>query len=181
MNVANIFDRYKITIVDGKCIDPIRGISVKATPEEIVRQKTIRFLMKRLGVPQNRIIVEKTLNSLGVSGNRKRIDIGILDNEDRIMGVVECKASLLRIDEAAHAQAVDYLRSLNVRYFFVTDGISFYGYYLDSVQFVRLETIPVYDLLLEQAGDNFVDNTTVVATREVQHRRKGLENEGELS
>ena len=82
--------------------------------------------------------------SLGVSGSKKRIDIGILDEEDLIMAVVECKASLLGIDEAAHAQAEDYLRSLNTRYFFVTDGNSITGYFFNTLQFIKLEEIPKY-------------------------------------
>ncbi len=145
MNVKTIFDRYKVVIKDDKCYDPIRQIFVRATPEEIVRQKTLKFLMKRLEIPQEKIIVEKALSSLGVSGSRKRIDIGILDNSNLITGIVECKASLLKIDEAAHAQAEDYLRRLNIRYFFVTDGNSFFGYYYDTIQFVRLEEMPKYD------------------------------------
>ena len=144
MNVKSIFDRYKVPTVDDKCFDPIRQIYVKATPEEIVRQKTIKYLMKRLEVPQKKIIIERSLGSLGVSGSKKRIDIGILDEEDLIMAVVECKASLLGIDEAAHAQAEDYLRSLNTRYFFVTDGNSITGYFFNTLQFIKLEEIPKY-------------------------------------
>lgn len=144
MNVKAIFDRYKVTVEDDKCFDPIRQIHVKATPEEIVRQKTIKYLMKRLEVPQAKIIIERSLGSLGVNGSKKRIDIGILDEDDLIMTVIECKASLLGIDEAAHAQAEDYLKLLNTRYFFVTDGNTFTGYFYNTVQFIRLEEIPKY-------------------------------------
>ena len=90
-------------------------------------------------VPQDKIIVERALGSLGVAGSRKRIDIGILDADDLIMAVVECKASLIGIDEAAHAQAENYLREINTRYFFVTDGVRFSGYYFDTQQFIKLE------------------------------------------
>ena len=38
-----------------KIYDPIRQKYLLLTPEEDVRQKTIKFLMKRLGVPQDRI------------------------------------------------------------------------------------------------------------------------------
>lgn len=79
MEVSSIFACYKIKLNDNKVYDPIRRIYVKATPEEIVRQKTIKFLQLRLKVPQDKIIVERALGSLGVAGSRKRIDIGILD------------------------------------------------------------------------------------------------------
>ena len=144
MNVKAIFDRYKVAVIDDKCFDPIRQIYVKATPEEIVRQKTIKYMMNRLEIPRTKIIIERSLGSLGVSGSRKRIDIGVLDEEDLIMAVVECKASLLGIDEAAHAQAEDYLKRLNTRYFFVTDGNSITGYYFNTLQFIKLEEIPKY-------------------------------------
>ena len=145
MEVSSIFARYKIKLNDNKVYDPIRQIYVKATPEEIVRQKTIKFLLLRLKVPQDKIIVERALGSLGVAGSRKRIDIGILDADDLIMAVVECKASLIGIDEAAHAQAENYLREINTRYFFVTDGVRFSGYYFDTLQFIKLEEIPQYE------------------------------------
>ena len=145
MNVLSIFNRYKVQIVDDTIFDPIREKYVHLTPEEIVRQKTIKFLMKRLGVPANKIIVERGLRTLGVEGSSKRIDIGILDDDDLIMAVVECKASLARNDEAASRQAQDYLLQLNTRYFFVTDGSVFNGYYYDTTQFIRLEEIPKYD------------------------------------
>ena len=145
MEVSSIFARYKIKINDNNVYDPIRRIYVKATPEEIVRQKTIKFLQLRLKVPQDKIIVERALGSLGVAGSRKRIDIGILDADDLIMAVVECKASLIGIDEAAHAQAENYLREINTRYFFVTDGVRFSGYYFDIQQFIKLEKIPQYE------------------------------------
>ncbi len=144
MNVNSIFNRYKVKIENDKIYDPIRNKYVHLTPEEIVRQKTIKFLMKRLEVPQNKIIVERRLDTLGVKDVRRRIDIGVLDEEDILMAVVECKASLIGIEEAAHIQAQNYLQDLNTRYFFVTDGSIFLGYYYDTTQYIRLENIPQY-------------------------------------
>ena len=145
MNVKNIFDRYKVQIVEDTIFDPIRQKYVHLTPEEIVRQKTIKYLLKRLHVPQSKIIVERSLGSLGVKGNKRRIDIGILDEEDLLIGVVECKASLTQNSEAAFLQAQNYLLDLNTRYFFVTDGVKFSGYYYDTQQFIKLEDIPKYE------------------------------------
>ncbi len=78
MNIKSIFDRYKVQIADGKIYNPIRQKYLRITPEEIVRQKTIKFLMKRLGVPQNKIIVERGLNTLGVEGVMCRMISGYL-------------------------------------------------------------------------------------------------------
>ncbi len=145
MNVRSIYDRYKVKIEDGMIYDPIRQKLVRLTPEELVRQKTIRFLTRRLGVPEWRLVVEKGLGWFGVEGSRKRIDIGVLDEENLIMAVVECKAPPMIDSEAAYRQAGDYLLELDTRYFFVTDGLEFDGYYYDTTQFIRLEQIPKYD------------------------------------
>ena len=145
MNVKSIFDRYKVPIVDEKIYDPVRQINLRVTPEEIVRQKTIKFLMKRLGVPQSKIIVERGLNTLGVEGVKRRIDIGILDEEGLLMAIVECKAKLSKNGESAFIQAQDYLLDLNTRYFFVTDGVTFSGWYYDTLQNIQLDEIPKYE------------------------------------
>ena len=145
MNVESIFNRYKLKIKNDQIYDPIRQKFLRLTPEEIVRQKTIKFLINRLGVPQDKIIVERGLNTLGVEGVMRRIDIGILDEEGLLMAVVECKASLARNKEAAFIQARDYLLDLNTRYFFITDGKIFSGWYFDTVQNIELAEIPKYD------------------------------------
>lgn len=146
MNVGKIYAKYKVRTVKNTIFDPIRQIYLRLTPEEIVRQKTVTFLINGLEVPQNKILIERSLGTLGVAGSRKRIDIGILDDEGLLMGIVECKASLVCNDEAACLQAQNYLRGLHARYFFVTDGFIFNGYYYDKLQFVRLEEIPRYNM-----------------------------------
>lgn len=144
MDVSGIFNRYKVKIDGDKIFDPIRNHYVHMTPEEGVRQKTIKYLMQRLKVPQKKIIVERSLSSLGVPGNRKRIDIGVLGDDDLIMAVIECKQALWN-GENAYAQAQDYLETLNTRYFFVTDGRVIDGFFWNTLQFIRLENIPTYD------------------------------------
>ena len=145
MNVGNIYQRYKLQIKDSQIFDPIRQKYVKQTPEEVVRQKTIKFLINRLKVPKDNIIVERSLGTLGVAGSKKRIDIGILDEEGLLMAVVECKAGTIRGQESPYLQAQDYLIELNTRYFFVTDELEFNGYFWNTEQFIRLEEIPKYD------------------------------------
>ena len=61
------------------------------------------------------------------------------------MAVVECKATKAYNAEDAFVQAQDYLRELNTRYFFVTDGMIFEGYYYDTVEDIKLDTIPKYE------------------------------------
>lgn len=145
MNVKSIFDRYKVRIEDDRIYDPIRQKFVHLTPEELVRQKTVKFLTRRLGVPEDRLIIERGLNTLSVLGIKRRIDIGVFDDEGLLMAVIECKASLAHGSEAAFKQAQGYLLDLNTRYFFVTDGITMDGWYYDTEQNIQLKNIPGYD------------------------------------
>ena len=117
MRVTSVFRRYKVKKVRDQVYDPIRKKYVRVTPEEFVRQQTIQFLIDYLGVPQDRIIVERTLSRLGVEGDRRRIDIGILDQEGEITAVVECKESIVGDHEAACVQAQDYLQALHAKFF----------------------------------------------------------------
>ena len=53
-------DKYK---QDTTCLyDPIRHLLVQKTPEEEVRQKTIKFLQDELGVPVDRVLVEESMS-----------------------------------------------------------------------------------------------------------------------
>ena len=148
MEVTLIFKRYKVKQAKGKIFDPIRKKYVQATPEEYIRQKTISFLVDYMKVPSERIIVERSLSTLGVEGNRRRIDIGILDPEDKLNAVVECKYSLGGHNEPAFIQAQEYLMDLHARYFFVTDGMTFKGYRYKYMCFEQLEKIPKYEELI---------------------------------
>lgn len=145
MNVEKIFARYKLNIDGDKIFDLVRHKYINLTPEEVVRQQTLKFLINRLAVPQDKIIVERSLGTLGVKGNKKRIDIGILDEDGIIMAVVECKAPNAYDPDTTFFQAQNYLRELNTRYFFVTDGKSFNGYYYDTVEDIKLDTVQKYD------------------------------------
>ena len=149
MDVYNIFKKYKLKINGDKIYDPIREKFVKLTPEEIVRQKTICFLTKHLNTPKDKLCVEVALSTFGLANNRKRIDIGIFDDNKNLIGIVECKANLIGYNDSPFIQAIDYVTLLNVKYYFVVDGEYFHGYYYDSSndQFVKLEAIPMYDEL----------------------------------
>ena len=150
MIVTSIFKRYRVKKVKDQVYDPIRKKYVHATPEELVRQKTIKFLTEYLKVPKERIIIERTLSRLGVEGDRRRIDVGILDSKSELIAVVECKESIVGDHEAAFIQAQDYLHSLHAKIFFVTDGMTFKGYRFNRMSFIQLEEIPQYEQWVQQ-------------------------------
>lgn len=151
MYIFDIVRRYKLDIREGTIFDPIRKKYVSLTPEERIRQQTIRYLMKRLNVPPNRIGVEKTLHQLGDEGNKKRVDICIFDQNGVVIAIVECKAYYIGGQEDPYRQALDYVTSLNIRNYFVVDGYEMCGYHFNKAlsQFEPFYQIPRYEELLQ--------------------------------
>ena len=64
--------------------DPIRQKDVPATPEELVRQATVKFLMDEVKVPQNLIAVEFALSTVE-SSTDDRVDILVQDFKDNFL------------------------------------------------------------------------------------------------
>ena len=150
MYIHQIFKRYKLSIQEGKIFDPIRKKYVTNTPEEAVRQKTIKLLVQRLGVPENKINVEKSLHQLGDTGNNRRVDICIFDERNVIVAIIECKAHYVGNKESPYIQALDYVMSLNVYNYFVVDGYEIMGFYYNKKlrQFEPYQQIPNYNELI---------------------------------
>lgn len=153
MNIAKDLKRYKLkTDESGKLYDPIRQIYVPATPEEIVRQRIIRYLINRMKVPADKIVVEQGLVKFGVNdeeNRKKRIDIGFYGYYNDLAAIIECKAYSIKNAEAPYIQAADYVRNLKIPAYFVTDGVILegYNYYYETDRFVKMHEIPMYDEL----------------------------------
>lgn len=153
MNIEKEFKRYRIKTKGKQIFDPIRGKFVRRTPEEAVRHKMICYLLEELNVPREYIGVEKALSSLGLAGNRKRVDICLYSPNGRVLGVIECKAYHIADGEEPYHQALDYISALEATYEFVVDGIEIFAFqYVPRLdQFVKLETVPSFAEMLENA------------------------------
>ena len=101
----------------------IRGKSVPATPEEMVRQRILNWLIKGKGWPSNRIKLERSYTWVGDS-NRHRIrpDIELLDSKKRVSVLVECKAPQIPLGATVENQALDYARKANPDQIWITNG-----------------------------------------------------------
>lgn len=150
MYINHIFKRYKLKIEDNRIYDPIRKKFVALTPEERVRQKTLKYMIQRMKVPADKIGVEKSLSSLGDIGNRKRVDICIWGPDEEILAIIECKAGDTAGWDSPYIQAIDYVESLHVLNYFVVDEWDINGYHYNSnrCQFDPIEDIPTYEELL---------------------------------
>jgi len=110
----------KTRIVEGKkeVFDPVRKRYVACTPEEMVRQAYIKYLIEILEIPIANIAVEKKLL---VNRQTRRFDIVIyLKGECAV--VVECKAATIDLSEDTLCQAAAYNSVLQAKYIVLFNG-----------------------------------------------------------
>ena len=93
----------KTRIINGRkeLFDPIRKRYVACTPEEIVRQAYIKYLIEVLEIPIANIAVEKKLL---INRQMRRFDI-VVSGKGQCVVVVECKAPTVALSEEALFQA----------------------------------------------------------------------------
>ena len=130
--------------------DPVRNIFVQCTPEEEVRQKTILFLQRDLGVPIERISVEESMAHVK-RGKRGRADIVVYrdDKKKEALLVIECKAPEVDVScYIVREQAEGYLKILDADYYMLINGHQIIMYKYNSGLAIEIEGIPSYRELL---------------------------------
>ena len=154
MHIEEIFDNIELEKFqrDGDCIyDPIRSFLLAATPEEIVRQKTIVILHKNLGIPINRIFVEESMAHTK-KGARGRADIVVYRDDEctDVLMIIECKAPHINVlgDEVFN-QASGYREILNAEYIMLINGIEAIIYYYNDGEYFEVKDIPSLEELLK--------------------------------
>ena len=115
-------------VSDGKeyFLDPVRERMILKTPEEIIRQTMVQFLLKVIHVPSNMLQVEMLLSKYGVDSIR-RADLVIeryTKSKDVIspLAIIECKAPEIMLGDAEIQQVCDYADCLGADYIAVTNG-----------------------------------------------------------
>ena len=103
--------------------DPIRRKQIIITPEEMVRQLVICYLINNQQYNKNRISVEKKLL---VNGLDKRFDLLVYDAEVSPYLLIECKAPEVPIRQEVFDQISRYNLALKVPYLMVTNGLKTY-------------------------------------------------------
>lgn len=130
--------------------DPIRKKEVPDTPEEQVRQATIRFLLDVVKVPEGEISVEFEL---------MRVDPKTEDRADIVVHnfrageplskpwlLVECKAPGEYTWEGLQVQLNKYLKILTPKYVMLALGDTTRYFVLnpETRRFTKIETLPEY-------------------------------------
>lgn len=153
-NVECIFNSIKLheRKQDEKCyFDPIRYFLVQKTPEEEVRQKTIIFIQKKLGILIERIRVEEPMCHVK-KGLRGRADIVVYrdDKQEEALMVIECKAPYIDVEcNVVLDQAIRYRDILNAEYIMLVNGVNAVVYQFKNGKLKEVDKIPSYQELLK--------------------------------
>lgn len=153
-NIKKIFNAIKLNKYKPSStsyFDPVRKYFVQKTPEEAIRQKTIKFLEEDLGIPLNRLRVEESMAHVKLRA-KGRADIVVYrdDNKNHPLMVIECKAPEIDIScEEVREQAERYRNILKADYIMLINGVQIIIYKYDSNQYLELDDIPTYEDLLE--------------------------------
>lgn len=124
----------------------IRKKYLVLTPEEIVRQLILHYLVEEKGYPKNRIRAEMGLE---VNTMTKRCDILVFNKALEPVLLVECKSAKVKVDHKVFDQIAQYNMTLKVPYLLVTNGPVNYCSIINQEEksFEFLEEIPDYDLI----------------------------------
>ena len=153
-NIKKIFNAIKLNKYKPSStsyFDPVRKYFVQKTPEEAIRQKTIKVLEEYLGIPLNRLRVEESMAHVKLRA-KGRADIVVYrdDNKNHPLMVIECKAPEIDIScEEVREQAERYRNILKADYIMLINGVQIIIYKYDSNQYLELDDIPTYEDLLE--------------------------------
>ena len=134
----------------GMLYDPIRKKDVPDTPEERVRQATIRFLLDVVKVPEHLITVEFGLCAIDPATD-DRVDIVVNNFREgapleKPWLLVECKAPGEYTWEALQVQLNRYLKVLTPKYVMLALGDATAYFALDAAtrRFTKIANLPVY-------------------------------------
>lgn len=130
--------------------DPIRKKEVPATPEEHVRQDTVRFLLDQIKVPEHLMTVEFGLCAIDPKTD-DRVDIIVHDFSsgarlDKPWLLVECKAPGEYTWQSLQAQLNRYLELVSPQYVMLAlgDAVRFFALDRASGQFKKIDALPEY-------------------------------------
>jgi len=148
--LLNYQSQLQLKVSKGKryIFDLIRKKYLVLTPEEIVRQLIILYLIEEKNYPKNKIRVEMGLT---VNELTKRCDILIFNKNFEPVLLVECKAATVKINQKVFEQIATYNMTLQVPYLLVTNGPQNYCSFIDHERqrFDFLKEIPDYNTIKE--------------------------------
>ncbi len=125
--------------------DAIRNKFLVNTPEEWVRQNTVKYFHEELGFPLSLFVLEK---SFQLNRRTKRADIVIYNNSGEAKILIECKRPSIKITQSTFDQAFRYNLVLNIPYLVMTNGEELYCCRVDGDKVTFVKDIPSYQDLM---------------------------------
>lgn len=116
---------FKTKVIDGKTtiFDIIRKKYIVITPEEIVRQHIIHYLIDHMKYPKSLMAVE---DGLKVNKMQKRSDVVVYDKSGNIFLAVECKSTKVKLTQSSMDQLSIYNQHYKSQYLALTNGVQMY-------------------------------------------------------
>lgn len=137
---------YKTRKFEGKTsiFDIIRKKYIVITPEEIVRQHLIHFLINQMKYPKTLIAVE---DGLKVNRMQKRSDVVVYDKVGNVFLAVECKSTKVKLSQYTMDQLSIYNQRYKSKFLAVTNGIQLYICKIDyrNKQAVFMDKFPAFE------------------------------------
>lgn len=100
-------------------LDLIRKKWLVLTPEELVRQLFIDYLIRRMNYPAGRIAVEKQIR---LDRTVRRFDLVIYNSVMSPFLMIECKSPDVRLDEMVVSQVVRYNLAVKADFLCIVNG-----------------------------------------------------------
>ncbi len=136
-------EKRKIKDIEGRAyiFDIIRKKYILLSPEEIVRQNFLDYLILEKAYSKNLIKLESAVkyNTLN-----KRSDILVYNNQGEPFLLVECKAESVAISQSTIEQASRYNLQIKAPYVCITNGLKTYCFKIDfnDNSITQLNAIP---------------------------------------
>lgn len=140
---------FKIKNIDESSyliFDDVRKKYLKLTPEEWVRQHTVKLLID-LGYSKSHIRLEQEIS---LYSRKKRFDILVCNSRNEAIVLVECKAPNVKISQNTLDQICRYNVVSKAPYLFITNGLQHFCLERDEEQYKFIQSIPAQnDLKIE--------------------------------
>lgn len=124
-------------------LDEFRKKWIALTPEEWVRQHTLRWIVKEKLYPAGLIAVEK---SILINGVEQRFDAVVFNRESEPSVIIECKAPEVKITEEVFDQIARYNMKVMAPLLLITNGLTHYCCVMNHEQksYNFLKELPAY-------------------------------------
>lgn len=121
--------------------DIIRRQWLKLTPEELVRQSFVHYLIKVKKYPKEKILIEKEIQ---IYNTQKRFDVAIVKSPTDYFLIAECKAPYVELNEATIQQALTYNINLKASILVITNGVKEFVFQNTGTEWAPIKNIPQY-------------------------------------